>query len=153
MANTYTQIHIHLIFAVKFRQSLIQPYWKERLHQFMTGIIQNNNHKVLQINSMPDHIHILIGFRPSQSLSSLVQNVKAESTKFINNERLSNYRFEWQLGYGAFSYAKKDLNHVINYIQNQESHHKIKSFQEEYVDFLNEFKIDWDEKYIFHALL
>ncbi len=149
MPNTYTQIHIHLIFAVKNRKALIHPDWKERLHQYMTGIIQKNNHKVLQINSMPDHIHILIGLRPDQSLSSLVQNVKSETTKFINNEKLSLLKFEWQEGFGAFSYSKSQLDNVINYIQNQEIHHAKKSFTEEYRQILNKFELDWNENYIF----
>ncbi len=149
MSNTYTQIHIHLIFAVKFRQGLINPTWKERLHKYITGIIQKNNHKVLQINSMPDHIHILIGLRPNQSLSSLVQNVKSESTKFINNEKLSLIKFEWQEGFGAFSNSKNQIPNIIEYIKNQEAHHSKKSFSEEYIEFLNEFEIDWNPEYIF----
>lgn len=153
MSNTYTQIHIHLIFAVKNRNALIETSWKERLHQYMTGIIQNNEHKVLQINSMPDHIHILMGFRPRQSLSSLVQNLKTESSKFISRENLAKFKFEWQEGYGAFSYSKKDLENVISYIKNQEEHHKKKSFTTEYVEFLNEFEIVYDEKYIFKQII
>jgi putative transposase len=149
MPNTYTQIHVHLIFAVKNRNALIHTNWKERFHQYITGIIQNNNHKVLQINSMPDHIHILIGLRPHQSLSLLVQNVKSESSKWIQKEKLSIYKFEWQEGFGAFSYSKSQLNNIIHYIMNQEEHHREKSFLEEYVEFLEEFKIDFEEKFIF----
>lgn len=149
MPNTYTQLHIQLIFAVKNRNSLIDNRWKERLHQYITGIIQKNSHKVLQINSMPDHIHILIGLRPNQSLSSLVQNIKAESSKWINREEIANYKFEWQEGFGAFSYSKTQLSNVIQYIQKQEEHHHKKSFLEEYIDILKEFDVDFDEKYIF----
>lgn len=152
MPNTYTQIHIHIIFAVKNRNAVIYPNWKDSLHQYITGIIQHNEHKVLQINSMPDHIHILIGLRPVQSLSSLVQNVKSESSKFINNERLCQFKFEWQEGYGAFSCSRQDLPSIIKYIQNQKEHHKKLSFREEYVDFLQSSGIEFDSKYIFTQL-
>ncbi|MCE7058014.1 IS200/IS605 family transposase [Algoriphagus sp. AGSA1] len=153
MPNTYTQIHIHLIFAVKFRKSQIQPSWKERLHQYLTGMIQANKHKVLQIESMPDHIHILFGMRPDQSLSSLIQNVKTESSKWINANKLSSSKFHWQDGFGAFSYSKSQLPQVIRYIQNQEEHHSKKTFNEEYKSILDAFDLEWDEKYIFHELL
>lgn len=153
MPNTYTQIHIHLVFAVKFRNAQIGQSWKERLHQYLSGIIQTNKHKVLQIESMPDHIHILIGLRPDQSLSSLVQNVKTESSKWINTHKLSTSKFQWQVGFGAFSYSKSQLPQVIKYIQNQEIHHRKKSFSQEYREFLDAFDIEWDEKYVFHEML
>ncbi|WP_425637233.1 IS200/IS605 family transposase [Algoriphagus yeomjeoni] len=153
MPNTYTQIHIHLIFAVKFRKAQIHSSWKERLHQYLTGIIQGNKHKVLQIESMPDHIHILIGLRPDQSLSSLIQNTKTESSKWVNVNKLSASKFQWQDGFGAFSYAKSQLPQVIKYIQNQEEHHSKKSFIEEYKSILDAFELEWDEKYIFHDLI
>ena len=124
MANTYTQLHIHLIFAVRYRHALIDRQWQESLHQYMTGIFQKYDHKMLQVNSMADHIHILIGMRPRQSLSSLVQNVKTESSRWINDHKLCYRRFGWQEGYGAFSYAKSQLPQVIRYIQNQQAHHK-----------------------------
>ena len=127
MPNTYTQIHIQFVFAVKYRRAQIRPEWKERLHQYITGILQNNEHTVLQINSMPDHIHILIGMRPHQSISALMQNVKTESSKWIKDEKLAA-TFAWQEGYGAFSYAKSQVPAVIRYIQNQEVHHKKESF-------------------------
>jgi REP element-mobilizing transposase RayT len=148
MANTYTQLHIQLIFAVKYRAALIQKEWKERLHKYITGILQSNNHKLLQINSMSDHIHILIGLRPNQSLSALVQNIKTESTKWIKEQKLSS-SFAWQEGYGAFSYSKSHLDAVIRYIQNQEAHHRKESFLDEYRNFLKAFEIDFEEQYIF----
>jgi putative transposase len=148
MANTYTQLHIQLIFAVKYRAALIQKEWKERLHKYITGILQSNNHKLLQINSMSDHIHILIGLRPNQSLSALVQNIKTESTKWIKQQKLSS-SFAWQEGYGAFSYSKSHLDAVIRYIQNQEAHHRKESFLDEYRNFLKAFEIDFEEQYIF----
>ncbi len=152
MPNTYTQIHIQFVFAVKYRAALIGNEWKERLHQYTTGIFQNNNHKMLQINSMPDHIHILIGMRPHQSVSALIQIVKTESSKLIKENKICSSPFAWQEGYGAFSYAKSQVNDVIRYIQNQEIHHRKENFLDEYKKFLNAFEIEWDEKYIFKEL-
>ena len=153
MANTYTQIHIHFVFAVKFRDGIIQSKWKEDLYKYMTGIIQNNNHKLLAINGIPDHIHILIGLRPAQSISDLMKEVKQSSSKWMNQNKLTNGHFEWQEGYGAFSYSKSQINQVINYIQNQELHHKKKTFTQEYRDFLEKFEVDYDEKFIFKELI
>jgi REP element-mobilizing transposase RayT len=149
MANTYTQLHIQLVFAVKYRAALIQKEWKERLHQYITGIIQQNEHKMLQINSMPDHTHILIGMRPTQSLSSLVQNVKAESSKWIKDNKFCRSAFAWQEGFGAFSYSKSQVPDIISYIQNQEVHHKKETFLDEYCRLLKDFEVEYDEKYIF----
>lgn len=123
---TYSQIHIQLIFAVKFRDAIIQNDWKEELYKYMTGIIRNNNHKLLSINGMPDHIHILIGLRPNQALSELVNQIKSNSSKGINDKRFLPVRFEWQKGYGVFSYGKSQIPVVINYINNQEIHHQKK---------------------------
>ncbi|RZL17880.1 MAG: IS200/IS605 family transposase, partial [Pedobacter sp.] len=119
MPNTYTQIHIQFVFAVKHRVALISQDWEERLLKYITGIFQSNNHKMIQINCMPDHIHILVGLRTHQSISSLIQNVKAESSKWINDQCFLKSKFSWQEGYGAFSYSKSDLPNVIRYIQNQ----------------------------------
>lgn len=153
MANTYTQIHIHFVFAVKFRYGIIQDHWKDNLYKYITGIVQNNNHKLLAINGMPDHIHILIGIRPSQSISDLMKDVKQGSSLWINENKFTNGRFEWQEGYGAFSYSKSQINTVIEYIQNQEIHHKKRTFREEYLEFLEKFEIEYDEKFIFKDLL
>lgn len=152
MANSYTQLHIQFVFAVKYRGALIDSAWKVRLHQYITGIFQQNEHKMLQINSMPDHIHIFIGMRPHQSISSLVQNVKTESTKWIKAQEFCQQPFAWQEGYGAFSYGKSQIDQVVRYIKNQEKHHHKKTFLEEYREFLTAFEIDWDEKYIFKEL-
>ena len=148
MANAYTQLHIQFVFAVKYREALIHDLWRSRLHQYITGIFQNNHHKMLQINSVADHIHILIGLRPDQSISSLIRNVKSESTKWIKHEKLS-LSFAWQEGYGAFSYSKSHLPDVIRYIQTQEEHHKKETFLSEYKRLLTAFAIDFDEQYIF----
>lgn len=149
MANTYTQIHIQAVFAVKYRDALIHPCFKERLHQYMTGIIQNRDHKLLAINSMPDHIHLVIGYRPHESLASLIGKVKGESSEWINHEHLSRTQFRWQEGYGAFSYSISDVPKVIRYIENQEQHHQKKTFSEEYKALLKEFGIESDPGYHF----
>src|SRR5471030_2029447 len=152
MANSYTQIHIHFVFAVKYRAALISGEWKERLHQYITGIFQQDKHKMLQINSMPDHIHIFIGMRPDQSISSLIQNVKTESSKWIKAKGLCSSPFAWQEGYGAFSYAKSQVPDVVRYIRDQELHHKERTFLDEYRKLLIAFEIEWDERYIFKEL-
>jgi len=149
MPNTYTQLNIQFVFAVKYRAALIKNEWKEDLHKYITGIFQRNRHKMLQINSMPDHIHIFIGMRPHQSISSLIQNVKTESTKWVNEKKYGTSRFSWQEGYGAFSYSMKDVPTIIRYIQNQEIHHSKQFFLDEYREFLQTFDIDYDENYIF----
>jgi len=153
MANTYTQIHIQAVFAVKGRQSLISDSWKHELYKYMTSIVQNESHKVLQINGMPDHIHILFGMRPVQSLSDLMKKMKGETSSWINRKKFCRGRFSWQEGYGAFSYSKSQLPKVIRYIENQEIHHRKKTFLEEYRDFLYAFEIPSDERYLFKEVL
>ncbi|PJJ80438.1 IS200/IS605 family transposase [Mucilaginibacter auburnensis] len=148
MANSYTQIHIQFVFAVKYRTALIEDSWREQLHKYVTGILQENRHKMLQINSMPDHIHIFVGLRPHQSVSSIIQKVKTESSKWIKQQQYSNC-FAWQEGYGAFSYAKSQVPAVIRYIQNQQQHHQKETFLDEYRKFLRLFDIEWEEEYIF----
>ena len=149
MSNTYTQIHIQCIMATKFRQAQIQPLWKEQLHKYITGIVQNHGHKMIVINSMPDHLHLFIGFRPNQSLSDLMRLVKGESSEWINKQQFTPVTFRWQEGYGAFSYSRSHVQAVSNYIMNQEEHHRKRTFLEEYQQFLEQFKIEYDEHYIF----
>lgn len=153
MANTYTQIHLHLIFAVKFRTGIIQNKWKDELYKYITGIIHSNNHKLLIINGMPDYIHILVRVRPNQTVSELLQDIKGSSSQWINEKDFVKGKFEWQEGYGAFSYGKSQIKEVIKYIENQEIHHQKRNFREEYLAFLDAFKIEYDEKYIFKELL
>lgn len=152
MANTYTQIHIQFVFAVKYRDGIIHSSWKDELYKYITGIVQTNKHKIICINGMPDHIHIFIGMRPTQSILDLMQDVKGGSSKWINEKKFVNGKFEWQEGYGAFSYGKSQIKDVIAYLENQEHHHGKKTFREEYIDFLKKFEIDFDEKYIFKEL-
>ncbi|MEO6231432.1 MAG: IS200/IS605 family transposase [Ferruginibacter sp.] len=149
MPNTYSQIHIQFVFAVKFRRALIAKAWKEELHQYITAIIQNKSHKMLQINTMPDHLHMLVGFRPDDNMSKLIQVVKVESSNFINEKKLTSEHFAWQNGFGAFSYSRSHVKNVIAYIQNQEQHHSKKTFLKEYTDLLEAFEIDYDPQYIF----
>ena len=149
MANTYTQLHIQFVFAVKYRAALIQKPWKDELHKYIATIIGSEGHKMLQINSMSDHIHILAGLRPGQSISSLVQNIKTGSTKWIKEKKYCAIPFAWQEGYGAFSYSKSHVPNVIRYIQNQEMHHKKQAFLDEYRQFLKVFEIAYEEQYIF----
>jgi REP element-mobilizing transposase RayT len=149
MANTYTQIHIQSVFAVQNRDAVINPKWQDELYKYITGIILSREHKLLAIGGMPDHVHILFGFRPKQSLSDLMHDIKGVSSKWINEKGLIRCKFSWQEGFSAFSYARQDLKNVITYIQNQKEHHRKISFMEEYVALLKEFEIEYDLRYIF----
>ena len=152
MPNTYTQIHIQCVFAVKYRDAVIQSSWNERLHKYIIAIVNNNGHKLLAINSMPDHLHLFFGMRPKQSLSDLIQLVKGESSKWINNEKLVRGKFSWQEGFGAFSYSKSHTDAVVKYILNQQELHRKTTFMEEYKEILRKFEVDFDEQYIFKEL-
>ena len=149
MANTYTQIHIQAVFAVQNRECIISNFWKDELYKYISGIVQSNNHKLLAINGMPDHVHILFGLKPSQSISDLMQDVKGSSSKWINDKKLIQGKFSWQEGYGAFSYSKSEVPTIIQYIINQTNHHKRKTFSEEYYAILQELEIDFDDRFIF----
>ena len=147
--STYSQIYIQTIFAVKGRDGLIQPAWEERLYKYITGIVQNKGQKMLAINGIPNHIHFLIGMKPSCCLSDLVREIKKSSNEFINDNKLPKFKFNWQEGFGAFSYSHSQLDNVIAYIMNQKEHHKKKTFKEEYTDFLKQFNVEYDEQYLF----
>jgi len=147
--GTFSQIYIQVVFAVKGRNCLILPSWEDELYKYITGIVQNKNQKMLAINGVHDHIHFLIGMKPSCCLSDLVREIKKSSNKFINEKRFIKYKFEWQEGYGAFSYSHSALDNVIAYIQRQKEHHKKLSFREEYVLFLKKFNVDFKEDYLF----
>ena len=152
MANTYTQIYIQVVFAVQGRQNLVLPERKEELHKYITGIITRQEQKLLAIHCMPDHTHILIGLKPSMALSDLVREIKTGATNHINENRWVAGRFAWQEGFGAFSYSHSQLTDVIQYIQNQEQHHTKKSFREEYLEFLEKFKVAYDDRYLFQPI-
>ncbi len=149
MANTYTQLYIQIVFVVKGRQNLISKNNRDELQRYITGIVQNRGHKLLSIFCMPDHTHVLLGLKPNQSISDLARNIKAASSGFINEKKWVFGKFYWQEGYGAFSYSKDRVKYVAMYIQNQEEHHRKKSFKEEYLEFLKEFEIEYDERYLF----
>ena len=149
MPGTYSQIYIQVVFAVKGRENLIGKAWKEDFHKYIAGIIKGKEQKSIIVSGMPDHIHAFIGLKPSMSISDLVREIKNNSSKWINDNRLIKGKFQWQEGYGAFSYSHSQIENVYNYILNQEEHHKIKTFREEYVEFLKKFEIDHHEKYLF----
>jgi putative transposase len=149
MANTFSQIYIQTVFAVSNRQSLIKPEFKEQLYKYVSGIVRNQGQKLIAINGVADHVHILIGLRPAMALADLVREIKADSSNFINKERLVHGRFNWQEGYGAFSYGHSQLNRIIHYIQNQEKHHRRNSFRNEYLTLLKKFDIAFEDKYVF----
>ncbi|WP_312902005.1 IS200/IS605 family transposase [Chryseobacterium taichungense] len=149
MANTFTQIYIQIVFAVKGRQNLISKENREELHKFITGIVANRNQKLFAVFAMPDHVYILVSISPTILISDLVRDIKAASSKFINEKGWMHGKFNWQEGYGAFSYSKSSIDSVVKYILNHEQHHKKKTFKEEYLDLLQKFEIQYDPKYLF----
>jgi REP element-mobilizing transposase RayT len=153
MANTYHQIYIQTIFAVKYGEAVIEKKWSAELFGVVGNLISEANCKTIIVNGVEDHIHCFIGLRPVVSVSELMQTVKAKSSKYINDHSLTTKRFEWQEGYGVFSYSQSQVDKVYKYIQNQEEHHQKQTFRDEYLDFLKKFKVAYDEQYIFHDLI
>jgi REP element-mobilizing transposase RayT len=149
MANTFTQIYVQVIFPVKDRQNLLRKENKAELHKYITGIVRNNHQKLIRINSVRDHVHILIGLKPDIALSDLVRDIKANSSRFINDRKWVRGKFNWQEGFGAFSYSHSHLDRVIKYIDGQEEHHGKKTFREEYISFLKKFDVEYDPRYLF----
>ena len=152
MADTFTQIYLHFVFAVENRMSLVRNEWKDELYKYITGIVTTQKHKLLAINGMPDHLHLFVGFNPSQSVSDLLQDIKGSSSTWINEKGFLRGKFNWQLGYGAFSYSRSQIDSVIKYIENQEKHHQKLSFKQEYIRFLKRFDVHFEEKNIFHDI-
>jgi len=152
MPNTYTQLLVQLVFAVKGRESLIKEPIRERIEKYICGIASNKKHKPLAIYCMPDHMHFLIGLNPDQSIADIVKQIKISSNSFVNDNHLTKHPFSWQESYGAFSYSKSALNNVVKYILNQKEHHRKQTFREEYLQFLKKFDIEYDEKYLFQFL-
>ena len=152
MAGTFTQIYIQGVFAVQGRHNLIGKSWSEELYKYIAGIIQAKKQKSIIVNGMPDHIHIFFGLRPSMAVSDLLRDVKNNSTNFINKRRFVRGKFSWQEGFGAFSYSNSQVKGIYDYILNQEEHHMKKTFKEEYMELLNKFEIEYDEKYLFEWL-
>ena len=149
MANTFSQIYIQTVFAVSGRLSLITKDYKEELHKYITGIVRNKGQKLIAINGMADHLHILIGLRPAMALAELVRDIKSDSSDWVNRRKLARGKFAWQEGYGAFSYGHSQLDMIIRYIQNQENHHRRKSFRNEYLTLLRKFEIEFKEEFVF----
>ncbi|MBS1621190.1 MAG: IS200/IS605 family transposase [Bacteroidetes bacterium] len=153
MANTYHQIYLQTVFAVKYRNAVISKEWNNQLFGVIGNLINETNCKTIIVNGVEDHVHCFLGLRPVVSVSELMKTVKAKSSKYINDNRLTKERFEWQEGYGVFSYSQSQVDNVYHYIQNQEAHHKKQTFHEEYIEFLKHFKIEYDEQYLFKELV
>lgn len=149
MANTFSQIYLQFVFAVKDRHNLISKNNKEELHKYITSLIQSRSAKLLAINCMPDHIHIFVGFKPTILISDFVKEIKLQSNEFINSKNWIKGRFQWQEGYGAFSYSQSHIDSVIKYIQNQEIHHQKRTFKQEYMALLEKFEVPFEERYLF----
>lgn len=152
MADTYSQIYIQIVFSVQNRKALIHESFETELYKYITGIIQTKGQKLIAINGMPDHIHIFIGMKPNCCLSDLVRDIKKSSNSFINEKQFTNVPFRWQEGFGAFSYSYSQIDTIVNYIKNQKSHHQTQSFKEEYLEFLDKFKIEYKDEYLFDWL-
>ena len=149
MANTFSQAHFHLVFAVKHRQALIQRSWKNELERYITGIVQTHKHKLLAIGAMPDHIHIFLGYHLSQLIPDLVEEIKTSSNHWIKQKGFSASKFDWQKGYGAFTHSHSQVEAVVKYVLNQEEHHRRKTFRTEYVDMLQKAQVYFEEPYLF----
>ncbi len=150
MANTYSQAYFHLVFSPKNRDALIGKSWKNDLEKYITAIIQNNDHKLLAIGSVPDHIHIFIGYNLNQLIPDLVEDIKTSSNAWIKQNKLSKYKFEWQKGYGAFTHSHSQIDTVVKYVLNQEKRHKKKSFKKEYLEMLQKNDVKYNDQYLFH---
>ena len=153
MANTYHQVYLQIVFAVKYRTAVLNKTWRNQVFGVIGNLINEANCKTIIVNGVEDHVHCFVGLKPVVSISELMKTVKAKSSKYINDHRLTPDRFEWQEGYGVFSYHQSLVDTVFNYIQNQEQHHAVQTFAEEYLDLLKEFNVEYDEQYIFHSLI
>jgi putative transposase len=153
MANTYHQIYLQAVFAVKYRQAVISKEWKQQLQGVIGNLINETGCKTIIVNGVEDHMHCFLGLKPVVSVSELMKTVKAKSSKYINDHKLTKERFEWQEGYGVFSYRQRDLDQLYNYVKNQEEHHQKQTFRNEYLDLMKEFEISYDEQYIFQEMI
>jgi len=152
MPNTFSQIYLQFVFAVKHRQSLIDKQHKEELHKYITGLVQNRKAKMLAVHCMPDHTHLFVGFKPTMSISDFVKEIKVESNEFINDKKWTKGKFSWQEGYAVFSYSHSHIGNVINYVLKQELHHQKKTFRQEYLEFLEKFEISFEERFLFEFM-
>lgn len=147
--GVFTQLYIQLVFAVKYRDRLLKDAIRPEIFSYMSGTLTNLKHKSLIINGTSDHVHVFLGLNPTMSISDTVWELKRSSSLFINNKNWFRSKFQWQEGYGAFSYSRSHIDNVYKYIENQEQHHKRTTFREEYIDFLEKFEIEYDNKYLF----
>lgn len=152
MAGTYSQIYIQYVFTVKGRRNLLEKTWRQEVFKYMAGIIKAKDQKPIIVNGTADHVHVFVGLKPSMSISDLIRDIKNNSSKFINEQGWVNGKFSWQEGYGVFSYAHSQIENVYQYILKQEEHHRRKTFRDEYLDFLQKFDVEYDEKYLFDWL-
>lgn len=148
MPNTYSQLYIQIVFAVQGRKSFIKESFREELQKYISKIISEQKQKLLAIYCMPDHTHIFLSMKPSLAISDLVRDIKSNSSTFLKDKKFVK-EFSWQEGFGAFSYSKSQSKNVIAYVLNQQEHHRKRTFKNEYLDFLNKFEIEYDEKYLF----
>jgi putative transposase len=153
MANTYHQVYIQAVFAVKYRAAVLEKEWRKEVLGVIGNLINETGCKTIIVNGVEDHIHCFLGLKPTVSISELMKTVKAKSSKYINDNKLILNRFEWQEGYGVFSYSQSHIDKVYKYIANQEEHHQKESFKEEYIQFLDKFEIPYDERYLFQDLI
>jgi putative transposase len=153
MPNSYSQLYIQAVFTVKYRNAVIEKEWKDQLMAVIGNLINETGCKNIIVNGVEDHVHCFFILKPSVSISDVMQSVKAKSSKWVNESKLILNRFEWQRGFGAFSYSKSHVKNVYHYIENQEAHHKNQSFREEYIEILNKFEVDFDERFIFEDLI
>lgn len=149
MAGTYHQIHLQIVFAVKGRANLLHEEWRQEVFRYMSGIIKAKGEKPIIVNGVSDHVHVFVGLKPVSNVSDLVRDVKNNSSNFINGQKWLKNKFNWQDGYGVFSYGHSQIERVYNYILNQEKHHRKKTFREEYIEFLKKFEVEYDHKYLF----
>lgn len=149
MAGTYSQIYLQIIFAVQGRENLLDKNWRENIFKYISGIIKEKEQKPIIVNGMSDHVHCFVGLKPIKPISDLVRDIKNNSSKFINENHYLKSKFSWQEGYAVFSYSSSQVKQVYDYILNQEKHHKVKTFKEEYIDFLKKFDVDYNEQYLF----
>jgi REP element-mobilizing transposase RayT len=152
MAGTFSQIYIQYVFAVNGRENLLLPQWRDEVFKYISGIIKGKNQKPIIVNGVANHVHVFVGLKPSMCISDLIRDIKNNSTNFINDKKFLRNKFSWQEGYGSFSYSHSQIDDVYQYILNQENHHKKRTFREEYLEFLQKFEVEYDEKYLFDWL-
>lgn len=153
MANTYHQVYVQFVFAVKYREAILDKSWRPTLLGVIGNLINETGCKTIIVNGVEDHVHCFLGLKPTVSSSELMKTVKAKSSKYVNDHQLTKKRFEWQEGFGVFSYGHSQIDRVFKYIARQEAHHKKQTFRAEYLEYLDKFEVPYDERYIFEELI